>query len=109
MIAILVLRKLAPYIAIVVVALAIFYTGYTKGVSNTKAVYEERIMEERVRLMTANETALAEAAATQVDLARKLRERDAIIKDLATEAAIDVHAHRPALSSASVQRIDRIN
>ena len=98
-----------PYIAIVMVALAIFYSGYRKGVEKTRAAYETRIMEERVRLMAANETALIEAAAREVALARQLSEQDAIIQDMAIEAASDVHAARPALSADSVRRINRID
>ncbi len=109
MIPMLVIKKFLPYIAIVVVAAVLFYAGYNKGVSVTTAAYQERIMEERVRLMAANETALTEAAAREVDLARKLSERDGIIQDMAAEATADVHAHRPALSASSVRRINRIN
>ena len=105
----LVLRKFLPYILIVVVAVGIYFYGYSKGVSVTEAAYQEVIMAERVRLMTANETALAEARSREVDLARGLNERDATIRQLAEEASTDTHAARPALSAGSVRRIDRIN
>ncbi len=105
----LVLIRFLPYIAIAVVALVIFYSGYRKGVNVTTMSYETRIMEERVRLTTANETALKEAATREVQLATELRARDETIKTLAEEAAKDPHAHRPSLSAGSVRRIDRIN
>jgi len=104
-----VLRKLMPYIAIVVVALTIYISGYRSGVSNTTAKYETRIMEERARLVEANIESLRLAAETQRELTERLTERDAEIQVLHAEAASDPDAQRRAISADSVRRINRID
>lgn len=105
----LVLRKLAPYIAIVVVAFAVYYSGYRSGVSNITAKYETKIMEERARLVEVNIEALRIAAETETVLQEKLNQRDAEIQVLHSEAASDPDAQRRAISADSVRRINRID
>lgn len=103
----LVLRKLLPYLAIVAVALVIYYSGYRSGVDNTTTKYETRIVEERARLVEANIEALRLAAETERSLLDRLNERDAEIVVLHREAASDPDAQRRALSADSVRRINR--
>ena len=105
----LVLRKLLPYLAVVVIALTIYYAGYRKGVDNTISLYEARIMEERTRIAAANIEALRLATETEQRLLERLSERDAKIKVLQAEASSDPDAHRRAISADSVRRINRIN
>lgn len=105
----LVLRKLLPYLAIVVIAATLYYSGYRSGVSNTTTKYENRIMEERARLVEANIEALRMAAEIEQQMQEKLNQRDAQIKVLHAEAASDPDAQRRAISAGGVRRINRVH
>lgn len=107
-----VLKRFLPYIIIVIVILSMGYwiytSGYHSGVDAITRMYEQRIQEERERLIAANKAAQEDAKKKQVELQQLLSERNDTIRVLMQEAFNDPNANNVAVSIDSVRRIDRI-
>jgi len=107
-----VFKRALPYIILIVLLVGaevyIWWSGYNHGVEKITAKYETAIEDERKRLETANEEALAEARNRIDELNRLLRERNATIADLEASAALDPNARRPSISVDGVRRLNRI-
>lgn len=107
-----VLRRFLPYIIGIIVILGMGYwiynSGYRSGVDVTVRMYEQRIQEERERLLAANQAAQEAARKKEAELQRLLSERNDTIRVLMQEAFNDPNAGNVAIGADSVRRIDRI-
>ena len=107
-----VLRRLLPYILVIIVILGMGYwiyrSGYNRGVDVTTLAYEQSIQEERERQLAANLAAQEAAREKEAELQRRLSERNDTIRDLMQEAFNDPNSGNTALGADSVRRIDRI-
>lgn len=107
-----VLRRFLPYIIGVIVILGMGYwihtSGYRSGVDDTTRMFEQRIQEERERLLAANQAAQESAKKKQAELQQLLSERNDTIRVLMQEAFNDPNAGNVAVGADSVRRIDRI-
>lgn len=107
-----VFKRFLPYIVGIIVILGMGYwiytSGYRSGVDDTTAAYEQRIQEERERLLAANQAAQEAARKKEAELQRLLSERNDTIRVLMQEAFNDPNAGNVAIGADSVRRIDRI-
>lgn len=112
MLAWVVLRRVLPYIIGIIVILGVGYwihqSGYRSGVDVTTRMYEQKIQEERERLLAANNAAQEEARKRLASLQQSLSERNDTIRLLMQEAYSDPAAGNSAFSADSVRRINRI-
>lgn len=108
----LVIKRLLPYIFGILLILGVGYwiydSGYDSGVRNTTEMYEEKIQQERERLLAANRAAQEAAKKKEAELQRLLSERNDTIKLLMQEAFNDPNAGNLSIGTDSVRRIDRI-
>lgn len=107
-----VFKRFLPYILGIILILGmgwwIHTSGYRSGVDDTTEAYEQRIEEERERLLIANQEAQEAARKKLVELQKLLSERNEVIKNLMREAFNDPNAGNVAIGADSVRRIDRI-
>lgn len=109
----LVIKRLLPYIFGILLILGVGYwiynSGYDSGVETITEMYEEKIQQERERLLAANRAAQEAAKEKEAELQRLLSERNDTIKLLMQEAFNDPNAGNLAIGTDSVRRIDRIH
>lgn len=109
----LVLKRVLPYVVSIILILGvcfwIYQNGYSSGSQDTVREYEQRIQEERERLIAANQAAQESARSKEAELQKLLGERDETIRLLLQDAISDPDAGNSSLSVDSVRRIDRIH
>jgi Tfp pilus assembly protein PilO len=108
----LVIKRFLPYILVILMILGMGYwiynSGYRSGADAVTRMYEQKIQEERKRILSANLEAQEQSRKRQAELQRLLSERNDTIRLLMQEAFADPDAGNVAIGADSVRRIDRI-